>query len=324
MNMLRGIGCVLLAWLLPASFVFAQALPAAPRLDGASAQTVLLWPGQPPGSPGPGPSGPEQGGDSDGDVLGGAVFNVTRPRMVVYRPVRANGTAVLLIGGGGYVRIGIGHESMTTAQWLARQGVTPVVLYYRLPGDGWPPAAPFQDAQRAMRLLRARAAELGLDPHRLGVLGFSAGGNLAGITATRHAHAFYAPVDAADRLPSRPDFAGLIYPVISLQPPFDTTRSSRELGRQADAATAYSVDLHVGRDTSPTFLAHAADDPIAAVDNSLRMFDALRRQGVAAELHVFERGGHGWGMGRPGTPVAAWPGLFAAWARGHGFMAAGD
>jgi acetyl esterase/lipase len=288
--------------------------------DLGQPQTIELWPGLPPGG-GSGPQGPERASRSGIGV--GAASNIGHPRIEIYRPPQPDGTAMLIIGGGGYARIGIGREAMPTAQWLVGQGVTAVVLYYRLPADGWPPVAPFQDGQRAMRLLRARAGALGIDPRRIGVIGFSAGGNLAGIVATRFAEDWYPPVDAADRQSSRPDFAGLIYPVISLLPPYDTTRSSRELGRQPDAAEAYSVQRHVGRDTPPTFLAQAADDPVASVDNSLMMFTALREQGVPAELHVFEAGGHGWGIGRPGSLVGAWPELFASWARHHGFMASG-
>lgn len=311
MTVLRSL-LIALATCLACASVFAQQAPAAAQQP----QSIELWPGSPPG--GTAPRGPERIGQSGTGV--GAVSNISRPRIEIWRPARPNGTAVLIIGGGGYFRIGIGHEVQPTAQWLAALGVTPVVLYYRLPADGWPAVAPFQDGQRAMRILRAHAGELGLDPQRIGVVGFSAGGNLAGIVATRFANAFYAPVDAADQQSARPDFAGLIYPVTSLQPPYDTTRSSRELSTQADAATAYSVQLHVTHDTPPTFIAHAVDDPIVNVGASLSMFDALRKQQVPAELHVFEKGGHGWGLGRPGSLVAAWPRLFAAWAREHGFF----
>lgn len=288
--------------------------------DAGKPLSIDLWPGTPPG--GGGPSGPERIGRTGTGV--GAVSNVSRPRIEVYRPANPNGAAVILLGGGGYFRIGIGHEVMPTAKWLAALGVTPVVLYYRLPADRWPAVAPFQDAQRAIRIVRARAQELGIDPKRIGVLGFSAGGNLAGIAETRSTNAFYPRVDATDDVSARPDFAGLIYPVVSLQPPFNTTRSSRELATQNDSVQAYSVELHVSHDTPPTFLAQAADDPIADIGNSLVMFDALKKNGVDVEMHVFDKGGHGWGLGDPGTAVAAWPRLFAAWARRNGFFSAVD
>lgn len=283
-----------------------------PSPTAQPAQSIELWPNAPPGDVTP------QGHEHT--RASGAVSHVNRPHMDVYRPSQPNGTAVLIIAGGGYASIGIGKEALPAAQWLATLGVTPVILYYRLPADGWPPVAPFQDAQRAMRLLRAEAGKLGIDPQRIGVLGFSAGGNLAGITATRFNDTFYKPVDAYDRPSSRPDFAALIYPIISLQPPFNTTQSSRQLSAQPDAVSAYSVELHVTAQTPPTFLAQAADDPISNIGNSLVMFDALHRQGVVAELHVFQNGGHGWGLGKPGSLAAAWPQLFAAWAQSNGFL----
>jgi acetyl esterase/lipase len=304
--------------LLAASFVlsypasaFAQSTPAL-----SEPTRIDLWPGKPPGDGGP--SEPERLYKTGSHA--GAVSNISVPRIEVYKPARPNGTAVIVIGGGGYARIGMAQEVMPTAAWLASQGITPVVLYYRLPADHWPAVAPFQDAQRAMRVLRAHARELGLNPARIGVLGFSAGGNLAGIAETRSAATFYPPVDEADHGSARPDFAALIYPVISLQQPFDTTRSGRELSTQPDAVQAYSVQLHVTLRTPPTFLAQAEDDPISNIGNSRMMFAALKQNGVETELHVFARGGHGWGMGSPGSEVAAWPELFLAWAGRNGFL----
>jgi acetyl esterase/lipase len=277
---------------------------------------IDLWPGKPPGDGGP--SEPERLYKTGSHA--GAVSDISVPRIEVYKPARPNGTAVIVIGGGGYARIGMAQEVMPTAAWLASQGITPVVLYYRLPADHWPAVAPFQDAQRAMRVLRAHARELGLNPARIGVLGFSAGGNLAGVAETRSAATFYPPVDEADHASARPDFAALIYPVITLQQPFDTTRSGRELSTQPDAVQAYSVQLHVTPRTPPTFLAQAEDDPISNIGNSRMMFAALKQNGVETELHVFARGGHGWGMGSPGSEVAAWPELFLAWAGRNGFL----
>lgn len=284
----------------------------------AAGRTIELWPGAPPADSGHASGGPER--VRKRGRFRGAVSNIRTPRMVVMRPAQANGTAVLIMAGGGYVRIEIAREARSAARWLASLGVTPVILYYRLPGDGWAPVAPFQDAQRAMRLLRARAGSLGIDPDRIGVLGFSSGGNLAGITATRFDHDFYAAVDGADTQSSRPDFAGLIYPVSSMESPYDTTHTYRELAPEADAATAYTVQVHVSRRTPPAFIAHAENDPIVDVGSSLSLFDALRRHGVPAELHIFDTGGHGWGLGRAGTRVGNWPRLFAGWMAGHGWL----
>ncbi len=308
-------------WLaLPAMLLLAANAPAQNAVAEAQGQavTIKLWPGSPPAGSGHAPEGKER--VRTGGRYAGAVSNIHTPRMVVMHPAHPNGAAVLLMGGGGYVRIEIQREVMPTARWLETLGVTPVILYYRLPGDGWAPVAPFQDTQRALRLLRARAGSLGIDPHRIGVLGYSAGGNLAGIMATRFDHDFYAPVGPADRQSSRPDFEALIYPVSSIKPPYDNTHTRRELLPQKNAEDAYTVQEHVSDRTPPTFIACAEDDPIVNVGANLQLFDVLRKHGVPAELHVFENGGHGWGLGLPGTRVGNWPQLFASWMADHGWL----
>lgn len=281
------------------------------------AEIIQLWPGAPPGAGRP--EGPERIGRSGSAA--GAVSNVTEPRMEIYRPANPNGTAALVIGGGGYFRIQIGSAARPTAAALVARGVTVAVLFYRLPGDGWNADAPFQDGQRAMRLLRANADRLGIEGNRIGVLGFSAGGHLAGMLATRGgSDAFYSPIDQADSASARPDFAALIYPVISMQSPIDTTRTFRELAGLADFRERFSVERQVDDATPPIFLAHAADDAIADPRHSLWMFEAMRAAARPAELHIFATGGHSWGLGKPGTAPAVWLELFARWAVEHGHM----
>ncbi len=297
------------------AFLVACCLTLPASAQTGSVQMLDLWPeGHLPRVV----QGPEQVGN-EGSAMG-AVTRVSQPRMEIHRPANPNGTAVLILGGGGYFRIQIGTAARPMAQWLASIGVTTAVLYYRMPVDGWPASAPFADGQRAMRLLRATASELGIDPDKIGVMGSSAGANLGGILATRFDHDFYPALDASDRLPSRPDFLAMLYPVTTLKSPYDTTRTRRELATQPDAVEAYSVEDHVRSDMPPVFLAHAADDAIADVNHSLLMFQAARAQDVPVEMHIFDRGGHSWGLGRPGTQVAQWPRLFATWARAHGFM----
>jgi acetyl esterase/lipase len=315
---LKGFGALKLVRAL--LLVLALAVPDHAFAQAASTEVIPLWPGNPPGRGGP--SGPETIGDSGAGE--GAVSNVSVARMEVYRPARPNGAAVLVIGGGGYFRIQIASAARPIARWLQSQGVTAFVLYYRLPADGWNADAPFQDGQRAMRLIRSRAAMLGVDPRRLGVLGSSAGAHLAAILATRGDHDFYSQTDSADAFAARPDFAGLLYPVVSLQPPLDTTRTARQLRLLPHAAANFSAELHVTAATPPIFLAHAADDPIANVGHSLAMFTAMHAAGRPVELHVFGDGGHSWGMGARGSPVAAWPALFATWMRGLGIVDNGD
>ncbi|HCH0556891.1 TPA: alpha/beta hydrolase [Pseudomonas aeruginosa] len=306
-NVMRGcLACLLLA-----------VMPAWAQASDPSTETLALWPA---GSLPQVVKGPEKIGKQGSAT--GSVSQVSNPRIELYRAAHPNGTAALIVGGGGYFRIQVGTAARPMAQWLASIGVTSAVLYYRLPADGWKAEAPFQDAQRAMRLMRQHAAQWGFDADRIGVIGSSAGANLSGIIATRWDHDFYPRVDAADALSARPAFLGMLYPVVSMKPPLDKTRSARELSTQADYRTAYSVEDHVRPDMPPVFLAQAVDDPIVDVGHSLLMYQTALKAKVPVELHIFERGGHSWGLGKPGTEPAQWPRLFATWARMHGFMRA--
>ncbi|MDP4023119.1 alpha/beta hydrolase [Methylobacterium sp. NEAU 140] len=299
-----------------------ESVRALPRtLPGADLDVIDLWPGEPPG----GGDGPDADGYRYAETAAGGVTRVARPCLLTMRPANPNGAAVIVAAGGGYGYIALGHEGVPVGRVLNAAGITVFLLVYRLPAEGWGsgPDAPRQDAQRAVRLVRAQGARFGVDPERVGVLGFSAGGHLMGETAVGGGRGLYDPVDAADALPVRPTLAGLIYPVITMRKPFDRTETRRAL--VGDEVTdmemrTYSVDVQVGPETPPTFLAQALDDPVALADHPLLMFAALRKARVPAELHLFERGGHGFGLGQAGTPVAAWPGLFLAWIRQHGFL----
>jgi len=253
----------------------------------------------------------------------GSVTHISVPRLIVHHPKNPNGTAVLVISGGGYAHIELGKESNPTANWLQSQGVTAFELIYRLPREGWSTAnVPFDDAQRAMRLIRGMAGKYGIDPHKIGVLGFSAGGHLAGITATLFNKRFYEPVDAIDSLSARPDFAGLIYPVISMLPPNNKTHSLKNilgLHPTIPQEIAFSAEQKVTADTPPTFLAQAQDDPVSPVQNSYLMEAALKKADVPVEMHIFQSGGHGWGLGKTGSKVSEWPQLFKRWAQHNGF-----
>jgi acetyl esterase/lipase len=281
------------------------------------AEVIELWPSGWLDKP-PTVRGPEKVGKNGSAT--GSVSNISRPRIEIYRPERPNGNAALIVGGGGYFRIQIGTAAKPIAQWLAATGTTAAVLYYRLPGDGWKPEAPFQDGQRAMRILRGRAKDLEFTTDKVGMIGASAGANLSGIIATRWDHPFYAPLDATDALSARPDFLALLYPVVSMKPPLDDSRSSQELSTQPDYLTAYSVEEHVRPDMPPVFLAQAQDDPIVGIGHARTLDQALRKTGVREQYVEFKKGGHSWGMGRPGSEPAQWPHMFLVWARGEGFL----
>jgi len=267
----------------------------------------------------------DKGGSKNGEIINdkGSVTNVSTPRLIVHQPKISNGTAILVISGGGYAHIELGKESNPTANWLQSEGITAFELIYRLPQEGWKTTnVPFEDAQRAMRLIRSMANKYGFDQNKVGILGFSAGGHLAGITSTLFDKKFYKPVDAIDSLSSKPNFVGLIYPVITMLPPNNKTHSYKSiLGNNPTTVqqTNFSVEKQVTTDTPPTFLAQAFDDPISPVDNSFLMEDTLRKAKVPVEMHIFQNGGHGWGLGKQGTTVSSWPNLFKNWAQSNGF-----
>ncbi|MBI0475354.1 alpha/beta hydrolase [Sphingomonas sp. MA1305] len=297
--------------------------PAGP-MAGDPSETIDLWPGTAPGLPANPPTEVTTERSKDPAFHDRMVMGVTRPRLAVFRPATANGLALLVMPGGGYARMAIDKEGYEIGRLLAARGWTVFVLFYRLPGEGWANRqdVPLADAQRAMRLIRARADRYGIRSDRVGAMGFSAGGHLCGDLATRFAAQVYAPVDTADRGSARPDIAAPIYAVQSMTLPL-AHAGSRELllGKDASPAleAAHSTANNVSAQTPPTFLVHAEDDQTVPVENSVRMRAALKAAGVPVETHLFEQGGHGFGLrGAAGKPAAIWPELFVAWARSHG------
>ncbi|WP_297506901.1 alpha/beta hydrolase [uncultured Caulobacter sp.] len=246
------------------------------------------------------------------------------PKLAVFRPKKPNGAAVMLTPGGGYERVVLDKEGYETARWLADRGYTCFVLFYRMPGDGWAAGgdAPLQDAQRGMRLIRSKAAEMGFSADRVAIMGFSAGGHLAANLTVRSDAPTYDPVDAADQLPAKPNLSALIYPVVTLDLTAAHPGSRKQLLTSADTpdrARELSPEKQVREGLAPVFLLHAADDKTVPVENSLTMFAALKAKAVPSELHVFEEGGHGFGLRfTVGKPVAAWPELFERFAKRHG------
>ncbi|MDT8760862.1 alpha/beta hydrolase [Sphingomonas psychrotolerans] len=288
------------------------------------AETIDLWPKGVPGKPATLPVETVDERSTIAALTDRSVTGVANPRMAVFRPRLANGASVLITPGGGYSRIVLDHEGYVLGRWLAAQGFAAYVLFYRLPGDGWKagPDVALSDAQRAMRLIRARAIRDGLDPERVAAIGFSAGGHLCADLATRHAAKTYDPVDAADRLGARPFLAAPIYPVISMRAPVAHMGSrERLIGKDASAAleAAHSPDRNVSSSTPPCFLVHAEDDDVVPVENSLLFRAALKAAGVPVETHLFTAGGHGFGMTRAvGKPAGIWPELFLTWAHSQG------
>jgi acetyl esterase/lipase len=268
-------------------------------------ETIQLWPGAAPGAPASQPPEADMTTAKDNLIAGKPVMrlgNVLKPTLTVYAPKAHNtGAAVVVFPGGGYRILAIDLEGTEVCDWLNAQGITCLLLKYRVPETGPYPksSAALQDAQRAIGLAREHAAEWHIDPHRIGVLGFSAGGHLAAVVSTHFAERLYAPVDAADNLSCRPDFAVVIYPgYLAL----------------ADQNFAPNAEIHPTSETPPTFVLQAEDDPVH-VENAVVYFMALKNAKVPAELHVYAEGGHGYGLRRTALPVTGWPDLVDTWLR---------
>ncbi|WEK46292.1 MAG: alpha/beta hydrolase [Candidatus Andeanibacterium colombiense] len=297
---------------LGASRLAAQGAPPETIARWNAAAAIPLWPHEPPGG-GFAPLPPRAG-----PPIPNFITNVAMPELRVFRPAVPNGRSVLSIPGGAYTFVSIANEGVDVADVMTARGYTVFVLVYRLPGEGWHARedVPLQDAQRAVRLIRAHSAHYALDPEKLHVIGFSAGGHLAATLATGFAETVYPAIDAADGFSARPQTVGLGYPVISLAPGITHAESALRLigeNPSAQLVARRSPALHVSAETPPCFLMHALDDPAVPVENSFIMLRALREAKRPCEAHFYEEGGHGFGLGAPGMPVRGWIEAYAAW-----------
>lgn len=297
----------------------AAALPA----RAAAIERLPLWPGRPPGSEGVTAADAWVKRSPNGDADDIAWPHVATPMLNVVPAERPDGSALLMIPGGGYARVALGRTGSSIARHFAARGTTVFELLYRLPHDGWSagPDAPLQDAQRAMRLIRAGAARWKVDPARVGAIGFSAGGHLTARLGSRASLATYTPVDDADQRSARPTALGLFFPVVTMRLPEAHGGSRRELlGTSPSAAQVrhFSAERDLPADMPPTLVAHAADDPAVQPANSLILFAALQAAKIPSELIIFEKGGHGLPLAEPDGTPHPWPGLFARFARRHG------
>ncbi|QOY85675.1 alpha/beta hydrolase [Paludibaculum fermentans] len=272
-----------------------------------------IWPKGAPGEKGD--IGPEADTTkADGALVAGRrvirLGNVSEPTITIYPAPknRNSGAAVVVLPGGGYNILALDLEGTEVCEWLNSIGVTGILLKYRVParkgGPRW--AAPLQDAQRAVGIVRSRAVELQLDPRKIGVLGFSAGAHLAAVASTQYERRSYDAVDAADQVSSRPDFSVVIYPAYL---------AVKEQGDKLADETPVTAN------TPPTFLVQAEDDGVR-VENSLVYYLALKNAKVPAEMHLFAKGGHGYGLRPTELPVTGWPKLAEVWMRGLGLIPA--
>ena len=244
-----------------------------------------------------------------------------KPSLTPYLAKSPNGTAVIVCPGGSYTHLAMDHEGVQVAKWLNSLGISAFVLQYRL-GPKYHHPAMINDAQRAIRTVRTRAASLHIQPDRIGIWGFSAGGHLASTAATRFDAGDPNAADPINRAGSRPDFAILAYPVISLGEFAHAGSRNNLLGTSPDPKLVdeLSSDQRVTPQTPPTFLFHTTTDATVPVENSVRFYMALRKAGVPAELHIFQNGAHGVGLAPTDATLSAWSGLLANWLRERGLL----
>ena len=292
-----------------AAVLAAASLPLAAQPSGwppsAEHATIAVWPGAAPGAPVHPPAETDTTTSKDTLIAGRPLVrlgNVSSPTLTLYAPKAKNtGAAVVVFPGGGYNILAIDLEGTEVCDWLNSAGVTCFVLKYRVPNTGPYPKSPaaLQDAQRALSLIRQHASEWGVDPNRIGVLGFSAGAHLAAALSTHFNQRLYSPIDAADQVSCRPDFAVIVYPgYLAL----------------SDNNFAPNPDIVPTEKTPPQFIVQAEDDPVH-VENATVYFMALKNAKVPAELHIYAQGGHGYGLRRTELPVTTWPESVETWLR---------
>jgi len=277
--------------------------------------TMPIWPGTPPGATAGLVAEAATDADvttpKDGSPAGRPVFRigaVAKPTITLYKTKNAGGpgAAVVVFPGGGYVHLAMDIEGTEVCDWLTSSGVNCVLLKYRVPNSGPYPKSPaaLQDAQRAMGIVRLHAAEWSIDPHRVGVLGFSAGGHLSAAISNINEKRMYDPIDEADKISCRPDFSVVIYPgYLAI----------------ADQNFAANPEIHPTAKTPPTFIVQAEDDPVH-VENSLVYYQLLKNAKVPAELHIYSSGGHGYVLRKTGNPVAVWPQDVERWLHTIGVL----
>jgi acetyl esterase/lipase len=283
--------------------------------------TVLkLWPGGIPGSV------KNETYSEKSTVTNGEISHfekVTDPVLYVFLPPveKATGIAVLICPGGGYGGLAFSHEGFAIAKWLNDNGIAGIIMKYRLPSDlimKDKSVGPLQDAQEAMRIIRRHTSEWKINPRKIGVIGFSAGGHLASTLSTHYAEKVY---EATDTTSARPDFSLLIYPVISFDVSFTHSGTRKNLigdNPSEEAVRHFSNELQITDNTPPAFLVHSADDKVVPIKNSIVYFEGLQKYSIPSELHIFQKGGHGYGLSPDMGTQSAWPVLCIRWLKEMG------
>lgn len=292
-----------------------------PAVDPAAlpdTQSLNLYPGDPPGEATYDGELPETQYNSRGRLE-----FVHTPTLTVYHAKGENrtGAAVVICPGGGYRILADEHEGVAVAKWLNEHGITGIILRYRMFPYRHP--VPMMDVQRALQTVRASAHDWALDPQRIGVLGFSAGGHLASTATVHHVKAHLQSLDPIEQVSSRPDFSVLVYPVITLRPPTAHMGSRKNLlgpEPSEELLDLLSNEKQVNKDTPPTLLVHSKDDRAVPIGNSELFLAALKKQGIKGKLLAYEKGGHGYGLGRKDTDAIAWPDACIKWFGEQGVL----
>lgn len=273
------------------------------RVCAAEPKTELLWPAGAPG----------------------ALANEAKdqPTLIIYLPEKPTGDGIVVCPGGGYGGLAMDHEGHQIAPWLNENGIAAFICDYRHRGKGYGHPAPLQDAQRAIRTVRSRAEEFGIKPDRIGILGFSAGGHLASTAVTHFDAGDAGAADPVMKVSSRPDFGVLCYPVIALDESFTHQGSQKNLlgeNAPADLVKSLSNEKQVTAQTPPCFVWHTWEDKAVPAENSLVFYSALVAHKVPSELHVYEKGRHGVGLGRDIPGTSGWPEACIAWLKSRGVI----
>jgi len=282
---------------------FAIVLTASAVLHAAEPKTELLWPDGAPGASG--------------------VEAKDKPTLIIYLPEQPTGAGIVICHGGGYGGLAMDHEGHQIGRWLNDNGIAGFICDYRHRGKGYGHPAPLQDAQRAIRTVRARAKEFGVDPAKVGILGFSAGGHLCSTAVTHFDAGDSQSSDSIMRVSSRPDFGILCYPVIAFDQPFTHKGSQRNLlGENAspEQIASLSSERQVTDQTPPCFLWHTWEDKGVPPENSVVFYQALLTHKIPAELHIYEKGRHGLGLAKDTPGTSAWPAVCIAWLKNHGVV----
>ncbi len=266
----------------------------------STVRVEYLWPDGAPGAK----------GDTEND----------KPTLTIYLPPKekANGTSVVICPGGGYWQLAFDHEGHKIAKWLNSNGIAAFIVKYRCKSMGYQYPYPLLDAQRAIRTIRSGAKKFNIDPAKIGIIGFSAGGHLASTTGTRFDAGKADAKDAIDKVSCRPDFMVLIYPVITMTKEFGHSGSKKNLlGENPDKELAESMssELQVTSQTPPTFLVHTGEDTGVPAENSISFYLALQKAKVPAELHIFQKGGHGYDLADYLPTASAWPDMCLKWLK---------